>query len=301
MVAFAYRDVGYECLQALLARKVNVVAVFTHADDASERTWFPSVAELARAHGIPVHAPEDVNTPEWIAHVRALAPDLILAFYYRRLIDPQILQLPPLGAFNVHGSLLPKYRGRAPTNWAILHGERETGATLHAMVRRPDAGDIVCQQAVPIGPDESIREVSARVSAAARQVLERSLDDLLRGNPPRRAQDEAQASYFGARTPEDGRIDWRRSAPEIFNLIRAVTHPYPGAFTEHQGRRLVIWWARPVAGVGMPGEVLSVRPLRIATGQGCLQVIEWQGDGDAQAQRCGDHGLRASVVLGAGS
>ena len=299
VVVFAYRDVGYECLQTLLARGVRVVAVFTHANDANENIWFPSVAALARSRRVPVYTPQNINTPEEIVRVRAFAPHLIFSFYYRQLIAPEILQLARVGAFNLHGSLLPMYRGRAPINWAILHGERETGATLHAMVNRPDAGDIVDQQAVPIGPEDTVREVSARVTAAARLVLERQLDNLLAGRAPRRPQDETRASYFGGRRPEDGRIDWRRSAVDIFNLIRAVTHPFPGAFTEHDGRRFTIWWARPVPSESLwrPGEVVTVLPLRIATGAGCLEVIEWQRSDDAEPVRGVGHGLRAGAVL----
>lgn len=300
VVVFAYRDVGHGCLGALLARRVNVVAIFTHADEAEENIWFESVAALAQAHAIAVHTPDDVNTPEWIARIRELAPDLILSFYYRRLIAPEILQLARLGAFNMHGSLLPKYRGRAPTNWAILRGERETGATLHLMVKRPDAGDIVDQEAVPIGPEDTIRDVSLRVVSAARRVLERSLENLLAGRAPRRPQDETQATYFSARTPEDGRIDWRCGAIEIFNLIRAITHPFPGAFTEHAGQQFIIWWARPVAvrGIWRPGEVIRLLPLRIATGNGCLDVVEWQTRSDMHTEPGISRRLQAGVVLG---
>ncbi|MFL6651978.1 MAG: formyltransferase, partial [Sulfurifustaceae bacterium] len=230
VVVFAYHDVGYECLELLFARGVDVVAVFTHEDNPNERIWFKSVAALARAHRVPVFTPERVNTPEWVARLRALGPELILSFYYRNMIAPEILDLARLGAFNMHGSLLPKYRGRVPINWAVLHGATETGATLHVMVKRADAGDIVDQERVPIGPEEAAREVFAHVTAAARRVLARQLDNLLAGRAPRRPQDETQATYFGGRKPDDGRIDWNRDARAVFNLIRAVTHPYPGAF-----------------------------------------------------------------------
>lgn len=299
VLVFAYRDVGHECLAALLARRVNVVAVYTHEDDPNERAWFGSVAALARAHEVPVYAPLRL-VPEWSEHVRALRPDLILSFYYRRLIDPLILGMARLGAYNLHGSLLPKYRGRAPVNWAILHGESETGATLHEMIRRADAGAIVDQERVAIGPQESVREVSANVQRAARVVLERQLDNLLAGRAPRREQDETQATYFGRRTPEHGRIDWRQDARAIFNLIRAVTHPYPGAYTELDGRRLYLWWAAPAnAASGRPGEVVSVKPLRIAAASGCLEVHEWQWQGDAAPRRGDDHGILPGALLGA--
>ena len=281
IVLFAYQDVGYVCLEELLERGANVRALFTHADDPGENRWFRSVAEFAQQHGIPVHTPDSVNTPHWIEQIRALRAAVILSCYYRQMISTAILELAPLGAFNMHGSLLPKYRGRAPVNWALLHGEHETGVTLHHMVARADAGDIVDQQAVSIGATETARDLYPRITAAARQVLARQLDNLLRGSAPRRPQDEAAASYFGGRRPEDGRIDWRQSASTIFNLIRAVTHPYPGAFTTYNSRRLYIWWAIPEAlSHGAPGEVIGVTPLRIATGSGSLEVKAWQWEGE---------------------
>jgi methionyl-tRNA formyltransferase len=299
VLVFAYHDVGYECLALLLARSVDVVTVFTHEDDPGEEIWFKSVMQLARARGVVVHAPRTINTPEWIARIEALRPDLVFSFYYRQLIPTEILEGASLGAYNMHGSLLPKYRGRAPVNWAVLRGECETGATLHVMVRRPDAGDIVDQEHVPIGPEETAREVFSKVTAAARTVLARQLDNLLAGRAPRRPQDEAQATYFGGRRPEDGRIDWRLAAPAVFNLVRAVTHPYPGAFTDVDGRRLIIWWARPQAGgQGVPGEVLSAAPLTIACGSGALEVSEWQW-GHSTLRRDDTHGLLRGAVLGA--
>ncbi len=300
VLVFAYHDVGYECLAALAARGVNVVAVYTHTDDPHEQVWFRSVASLARARNLPTYTPPNASTPECFAQIRALAPDLIFSFYYRHLIRADILDLARLGAYNLHGSLLPKYRGRAPVNWAVLHGETETGATLHVMTRRADAGDIVDQERVPIGPQETAREVFAKVTTAARRVLERQLDALLRGTAPRRPQDETQASYFGGRTPEDGRIDWRADAAHVFNLIRAVTHPYPGAFTNVGGRRFYIWWATPTApGRGRPGEVVATAPLTIACGAGALAVREWQWQGEATPRRGSDHGLALGTMLGA--
>lgn len=298
VVVFAYHDVGVECLDALVSRGSRVLAVFTHRDNPEERIWFKSVEQLARRHGIPVHTPESVNTPEWIARLREMKPDIIFSFYYRNMICQEILDIPRLGAFNLHGSLLPKYRGRVPINWAVLNGETETGATLHWMVKRPDAGDIVDQEAVPIGPRDTARDVFIKVTAAARRILERSLDAIRQGRAPRHPQDESRASYFGGRKPEDGRIDWHADAGQIFNFIRALTHPYPGAFTDVDGRRFLVWWAEPRAdGAGRPGQVLSVTPLRVAAGNGSLEILKWQWRGGPEQQ--GDaHGLRPGQVLG---
>lgn len=300
VVVFGYHDVGYECLHLLLERRVNVVAVYTHVDDPDEQIWFKSVAALARGHQISVHTPENANTPETISRIRELRPDLIFSFYYRRMISSDILAMARLGAYNMHGSMLPKYRGRSPINWAVLNGEVETGATLHVMVKRPDAGDIVDQERVVIGPEETARDVFAKVTVAARTVLARRLDELLAGRAPRRPQDEAQATYFGGRKPEDGRIDWGRPAACAFNLIRAVTHPFPGAFGEIGGRRFYLWWATPLARkTGRAGEVIETAPLTIACGAGALEVKEWQWHGDAASRRDDAHGVKVGAVFDA--
>lgn len=232
-VAFAYHDVGVRCLQALLEAGLELRLVVTHRDDPAEHVWFASVERLARERGLPVLADPDGALLE--RRVREASPDFLFSFYYRRMLPPALLSLARRGAYNVHGSLLPKHRGRAPVNWAVLLGDTETGATLHEMVAKPDAGRIVDQQAVPIGPDDTAHEVFRRVTDAAETVLRRSLPRLLDGTAPHRPQDLARGSYHGGRRPEDGRIDWTRSAAEIHNLVRAVAPPYPGAFWEDSG------------------------------------------------------------------
>jgi len=229
-VVFGYHDVGVRCLRVLLDAGVAVPLVVTHRDAPDERIWFGSVAQLAQSRGIETLLSEDMNRLR--ERIRVISPEFMFSFYYRRMLPPEVLALARKGAFNMHGSLLPKYRGRAPVNWAILKGESETGATLHEMVAKPDAGRIVDQERVPIGPDETAAEVFAKVSDAAETVLERSLPHLLAGTASLRKQDLSKGSYFGARRPEDGRIDWSRSALEIHNLVRAVAPPYPGAFTD---------------------------------------------------------------------
>ena len=281
---FGYSEVGYECLSLLLERGDHVVALITHEDNPAEKIWFKTPAAAAQERGIPVHTPAGVNTPEWMERIALMAPDLILSVYYRNMISPQILALPRLGAFNMHGSLLPKYRGRAPVNWAVLHGEPRLGMTLHRMVKKADAGAIVDQAGVDIGPRDTAEQAFRKVLPCARTVLARQLDALLAGRAKETPQDDAQATYFGGRKPEDGRIDWTQASRQVFNLIRAVTDPYPGAFTDTGGSRLMVWWAEPdspaTAGRrGRPGEVLSVAPLVVATGDGALELTrtEWRG------------------------
>ena len=229
-VVFGYHDVGVRCLRVLLDAGVAVPLVVTHRDDPNERIWFGSVAQLAQTRGIETLVSEDMNHLR--ERISVISPEFIFSFYYRRMLPPEVLSLAKRGAFNMHGSLLPKYRGRAPVNWAILKGESETGATLHEMVAKPDAGRIVDQERVPIGPEETAAEVFAKVSDAAATVLKRSLPHLLAGTASLKKQDLSKGSYFGGRRPEDGRIDWSKSALEIHNLVRAVAPPYPGAFTD---------------------------------------------------------------------
>ena len=293
ILLFGYSEVGHECLELLLARGDQVVALFTHEDNPHEKIWFQTPAMAARAQGIPIFTPEKVNTPEWIGKIAALRPDLILSVYYRHMISMKILGLARLGAFNMHGSLLPKYRGRAPINWAVLHGEPRIGMTLHRMVKAPDAGAIVDQEGVDIGPRDTAEQAFRKVLPCARWVLARQIDALLAGTAPETPQDEAQATYFGGRTPEDGRIAWTQTSTQIFNLIRAVTDPYPGAFTDVGATRLMVWWAEPDSPAacgrrGKPGEILSVAPLVVATGDGALELTrtEWR-DGLAPELKVG--------------
>lgn len=280
---FGYSEVGYECLSLLLERGANVIGLFTHEDNPHEKIWFKTPAVAARKKGIPIFTPEKINTPEWIEKIAALQPDLILSVYYRNMISSKILALPRLGAFNMHGSLLPKYRGRAPINWAVLHGESRIGMTLHRMVKSADAGAVVDQEGVEIGPRDTAEQAFRKVMPCARRVLARQIDALLAGTAKETPQDDTQATYFGGRKPEDGRINWRQTSQQVFNLIRAVTDPYPGAFTDVGAARLMVWWAEadsPAARGkrGQPGEILSIAPLVIATGDGALELTktEWR-------------------------
>jgi methionyl-tRNA formyltransferase len=228
-VVFAYHDVGARCLRVLVDQDVTVPLVVTHRDDPAENIWFASVADLARRHGIETLV--DPAPGQLLHALRAASPEFIFSFHYRRMLAAQLLAIARRGAFNMHGSLLPKYRGRAPVNWAVLKGESETGATLHEMVAKPDAGRIVDQERVPIGPDDLAIDVFRGVTDAAETVLKRSLPKLVAGTAGLRPQDLSRGSYFGARRPQDGRIDWSKSALEIHNLVRAVAPPYPGAFS----------------------------------------------------------------------
>jgi len=281
---FGYSEVGHDCLSLLLERGENVVALVTHEDQPGENIWFRTPALAARERGVPVLTPANINTPEWRARLTELRPDLILSVYYRQMIGTRILDLARLGAWNIHGSLLPRYRGRAPINWAVLHGESRIGMTLHRMINRADAGAIVDQEGVDLGPRDTAEQAFRKVLPCARQILARQIDALLAGTAPETPQDEALATTFTGRRPEDGRIDWRQPSGVIFNLIRAVTDPYPGAFTDLGPARLMVWWAEPAprppgTAAAAPGTVLAADPLLMATGDGALLLTrtEWRG------------------------
>jgi methionyl-tRNA formyltransferase len=246
-VVFAYHNVGVRCLKVLLAGGVDVALVVTHEDNAAENIWFESVISVCQAEGIAYVTPADAASPELLAQVEAARPDLMFSFYYRNMLPAALLAVAP--AFNMHGSLLPQFRGRAPVNWAVLHGATETGATLHEMTVKPDAGAIVAQSAVPILPDDTAFEVFGKVTVAAEQALWKVLPCLLAGSAPRTVNDLREGGYFGGRKPEDGRIDWSQPAQQVYNLHRAVAPPYPGAFTDVGGQRYIIERAR-LAGHG---------------------------------------------------
>jgi methionyl-tRNA formyltransferase len=245
-VVFAYHSVGVRCIKTLLARGIKIELVVSHEDNPNETIWFESVADLCVEHGIRCIKPTDPNTPELITQIAEIKPDFIFSFYYRNMLSTSILSLAKQGAYNVHGSLLPKYRGRVPVNWAVLHGETETGATLHEMTIKPDAGAIIAQTAVPILPDDTAFEVFGKLTVAAEQTLWNALPAIIAGNPQRILNDLSRGSYFGGRKPEDGRIDWHQSAQQVYNLHRAVAPPYPGAFTDVDGERFIVQKARLV-------------------------------------------------------
>ncbi|HEX8010535.1 MAG TPA: formyltransferase [Casimicrobiaceae bacterium] len=283
-VVFAYHNVGVRCLKVLLAHGVDVPLVLTHEDAPREEIWFDSVARTAAEYGIPTIAPADPNTPDAMARIALCAPDFLFSFYYRLLLKAPLLALPSRGALNMHGSLLPKYRGRVPVNWAIIHGETETGATLHYMTEKPDNGDIVAQTSVPILPDDTAKEVLDKVTVAAELALDGVLPALIAGSAPRRAQDLRLGSYCGARKPEDGVIDWSKRAAQIHNLVRAVAPPYPGARTTLGGKPARILRTRVLDAAAAATKTPSLRVeqgrlVASCGGGGTLLVLALEVDG----------------------
>ena len=303
VVVMAYQDIGYVCLDELLALRAEVALVVTHPDPVNENIWFRSVADRARKAGLPVLRPPSVNAPDVVAAIAGLAPDFLFSFYFREIIGPEVLGLARRGALNLHGSLLPRYRGRCPVSWVLINGERETGVTLHYMEARPDRGDIVAQRAVPIADDDTALSLNRKLGEAARALLREAYPLLAAGTAPRSPQDHARATSFGGRRPEDGRIAWHQPARRLYDLIRAVTAPYPGAFTTYRGERLFVWWARPLdlgPRVGAPGEVVEIRPgagVVVAAGSGALLLDRVQLAGRDE-QRADELAVQTGFVMG---
>lgn len=277
-VVFAYHNIGCIGLKALLENNFEVSAVFTYIDNENENIWFDSVAELAAEHNIPVYTPENVNNNIWISRIKNMNPDYIFSFYYRNLLSKEILDIPSIGSFNLHGSLLPKYRGRAPINWVLVNGEKETGVTLHHMTEKPDDGDIVASKKVEIDKNDTALTLNKKMSNASFELLKETLPLIKTGKAKRIPQDPKQATYFGKRTPKDGLINWKNSAEVINNLIKAVTKPYPGAFTFLGDKKIIIWEAieSNSNSDNEPGTVISVNPLKIQCKNSTLTVKKGQ-------------------------
>lgn len=282
-VVFAYHDVGVRCLSVLLDAGIEVALVVTHTDAPGDTIWFDSVAQLAARYDIPTVTPEDPNTPEFVQTIQTLAPDFLFSFYYKLMLKAPLLSLPKHGAMNMHGSLLPQYRGRVPVNWAIVHGERETGASLHYMTEKPDAGKIVDQQSVPILRDDTAAEVMRKVTCAAEVTLHRALPGLIAGTAAATPQDLSQGGYFGGRRPEHGRIDWSQPAQSVHNLIRSVAPPYPGAYTTLAGKPARLLRSRVVdmhQASPSPGLLCDGKTFHATCGDGgTLRILELELDG----------------------
>jgi UDP-4-amino-4-deoxy-L-arabinose formyltransferase/UDP-glucuronic acid dehydrogenase (UDP-4-keto-hexauronic acid decarboxylating) len=284
VVLFAYHTFGARVLEALRERGEDIAAVVTHADDPAEDRWFDSVAALAAEHGLPVLTPASPNTPAMADTLAALSPDLFVSVWYRRLLAPPLLRLPRVAAVNLHGSLLPAYRGRAPVNWVLVNGESRTGVTLHHMTAEADAGDVIAQVPIDIEPEDTAATLYGRIVKAGVDLLVHSFDSLAAGTAPRRPQDPARASFYGRRRAEDGRVQWTWPAVRIANMIRAVTHPFPGAFAGDGAERVQLWAGTPLAAAAPcpPGCLVDIRAgqgITVATGSGLLLLTRVQDVG----------------------
>lgn len=244
-VVCAYSPVGRAALEGVIGTGIGVKALFTYPQGPDE-AWFEAPAALAERHGIQVYMEPAFNTDAVFERIRGLAPDLLLSFYFREMIQARFLEIPRLGAYNLHGSLLPKYRGRAPINWVLVKGETETGITLHEMTPKPDDGAIVGQTRLAIAWDDTALTLTNRSAEAGHDLVRATLPKLVDGTAPRLDQKTlGPSSYFGGRKPEDSRLDFAMTAQEAFNQIRAVADPWPNAFIRTDRGEVRIPWGLP--------------------------------------------------------
>jgi methionyl-tRNA formyltransferase len=275
-------------LRALLEMKADVVAVFTLSERLAARAaGAVDLGPVAKAAGAPLFRTDNLNMPAEVERVRALSPDLLVAVGWTRLLGDELLGIPVRGCVGFHASLLPCHRGRAPVNWAIIRGETITGNTMMFLDQGADTGDIIDQRQVSIEPDDTCATVYAKVAAAGALMLRAHLPALLVGEAPRRPQDHDGADLLPKRTPEMGITDWDRPARAVHDWIRALTHPYPGAFGYIDGRKLFLWHSavpslgRPEA---PPGTILGAagRAIRVATSDGSLRILGMQEEGGSE-------------------
>lgn len=298
---------GRRCLEALLAMGEPFAGFITLKEEiAATTSGAVPFDDLASRHGVPLLKVRDLNHPANVERVRAMRPDLILVIGWTRLLGAGILAIPPLGAIGFHASLLPRYRGRAPVNWAIINGETETGNTMFFLDGGVDTGDIIAQRRIVISAEDTCATLYEKVAAEAIGMLRENLPLLKRGAAPRLSQDHAKATVMPARRPEDGLIDWSKNPAALHNWIRALTHPYPGAFTYLGSRPLFVWKGEPArTGSGAPGEILHAAPgegIVVAAGAGAIRIERAQMKDDAEEEAgilAERHRLHPGAILGA--
>jgi len=300
---FGYSEVGYTCLEKLIQMGEDVVFVVTHRDQKDERIWFRSVSDLAHRNLIPVLKPENILDKRFTARISSFKPDVVLSVYFRNIFGRELLTIPPSGCINLHGSLLPSHRGRAPVNWAIIHGEKETGITLHYMTEKVDAGSIIMQKKIAIESTDTGFSLTKKIASEGAELLRKCIDILHREKPKATPQDESKASYFGKRTPEMGRIDWKWNAETIYNYVRSLTDPFPGAYFMLRERKCVIlrgeisecvqsadaqseWKIASkdeamLKGIIAPGTIVKVGKgsIMVMTREACFNILEVSLDG----------------------
>jgi methionyl-tRNA formyltransferase len=274
-------------LKRLIERGDNILGFVTLDSDSMQKmSGATDLTELAEGSQIPILKVHNINQPDVVAWIRLRAPDLLLVVGWTQLLKPDLLRVPKFACLGFHASLLPKSRGRAPVNWAIINGETETGNTMIILEPEADSGDIVAQRKIPITDDDNCNTIYQKVGQTEVEMLDEILPLIQKGILPRRKQDDSQATVMPKRRPEDGRIDWNRSTREIYNWVRALTDPYPGAFSFLNGEKIWIWAARtdggPILNPSLqPGKILldSQGWPWVSTADGCIRVVTAQREG----------------------
>lgn len=277
---------GRRSLETLLDLQADIAGVFTLDPElAAQVSGAVPWEDLTLAHGIPLHHVRNINDPEAVSTLRGLSPDLVFCVGWTQLLRREILRLPRLGCVGFHGSALPRYRGRAPVNWAIIHGERETGNTMMLLDEGVDTGDILAQRLFPIDDDDTCATIYEKVARSEDEMIREVLPLIREGRMPRTPQDHAAATVMPKRRPADGVIDWSKSTRQLHDWVRALTHPYPGAFTHVNGTRLFVWKARPSPRGPGVAPAAGARPGLLRLAGDPPQLLAQTADGELVLER----------------
>lgn len=278
---------GYTVLKKLIEVKAEIAGILCLVEDPHEEKFHPRMGEIAKAHNIPIFYSTEVKSAEYATVIAKINPDIVFAIGWRYLISREAYSLPPKGTLIIHDSLLPAYRGFAPMNWAIINGEKKTGVTLFHIADGVDSGPIVDQMATDILLTDTARTVDEKILRLYEEIITRNLTALEKGTAKSTPQDEAAATYTCKRTPKDGEINWQATAMQIHNLIRGLTHPFPGAYTLLHGKTVQIWGSE-IPGESLnyvgniPGRIIGKREgkIEVLTGKGIIQLTQLQFAGE---------------------
>lgn len=276
-------DIAATCLKKILTEGFEVVGVYTQPDRPKGRGMklvASPVKEIALAAGIPVFQPENFRQEETVEQLRALKPDVCAVVAYGRILPQKVLDVPAYGCINIHASLLPKYRGSAPYQWAVLDGLTETGVTAMYLTREMDAGDIIDVSKTPIGENETAGQLLDRLAVLGADLLSKTLTRFENGKVPAVPQNEAEVSYAPMLDKTMCPIDWTKTAQQVHNHVRGL-HPWPVATMELEGKTFKVHATKVVEGSGKPGEILGLTKtgLRIACGEGAVEILSLQAEG----------------------
>jgi methionyl-tRNA formyltransferase len=295
---------GYAVLKKLISANATICGILCLVEDPHEEQFHPKVSAIAKEQAIPLLYSTDIKPSEYQSVLEKFKPDIAFAIGWRYLISKAAYSVPPKGTLILHDALLPKYRGFAPMNWAIINGEKETGVTLFHIAEGIDSGPIVDQLATPISREDTANTVSERIISLYEEIIIKNLAGLENGSLQAVPQNEADATYTCKRTPGDGEINWQRSAVDIYNLIRGLTHPFPGAHTVLNGKKIIIWSAELPAiadtYVGnIPGRVLGKRNgmIEVLTGEGVIRLKRLQYN-DEDEKNAGDIAISVKDTFG---
>lgn len=276
-------DIASVCLKKILADGFEVVGVYTQPDRPKGRGMkmvYSPVKEVALAAGIPVFQPENFREEESVQQLRDLQPDICAVVAYGRILPQKVLDVPKRGCINIHASILPKYRGSAPYQWAVLDGLEETGVTAMYLTREMDAGDIIDVSRTPIGENETAGELLDRLAVLGADLLSKTLSRFAQGEVKGTAQDASQVSYAPLLDKSMSPIDWTKTAQQVHNHVRGL-HPWPVATMEIQGKLFKVHATRVAEGSGEPGQILGLSKtgLLVACGEGAVEVLSLQAEG----------------------